>query len=147
MNLSIFLQKNLKRLFLVVNLVNYFYLNNSLVNSTSSQKNRRMLLDVKLDFPIHQQNACNKVYETIVLLLKQLKTLHIHIYTSHRVSLITTYKSLIRPYLDYGNIIYDVECNTPQHQKLESVKCNASLTITSAKIKETKNEKLLEVRS
>ena len=45
-----------------------------------------------------------------------------------RSALITIYKAFIRPYLDYGDILYDQACNMSFHQK----QYNASLVITGA---------------
>ena len=56
-----------------------------------------MILDTKLDFSLHLKNAQNKVNKTIGLLRKLLDTLP-------RTSLITIFKSFIRPHLDYGDI-------------------------------------------
>ena len=51
---------------------------------------------------------------------------------------ITLYKSFIRPYLDYGDIIYEQAFNSSFH---ESIQYNASLAITGA-IRGTSREKL-----
>ena len=59
-----------------------------------------MLLDVKLDFQEHLKNIYSKVNKTIGLLHKLHNILP-------RLPLLTTYKSFIRPHLDYGDIIYD----------------------------------------
>ena len=49
-----------------------------------------------------------------------------------RKSLLTIYKSFIRPHLNYGDIIYDQTYNTSFHQRLESLQYNAALVITGA---------------
>ena len=61
-----------------------------------------MFLDFKLTFQEHLENMLNKVNKTIGLLRKLQNTLP-------RPSLLTIYKSFIRPHLDYGNIIYDLK--------------------------------------
>ena len=61
-----------------------------------------MFLDFKLTFQEHLENMLNKVNKTIGLLRKLQNTLP-------RLSLLTIYKSFIRPHLDYGNIIYDLK--------------------------------------
>ena len=66
-----------------------------------------------------------KLSRTIVLLRKLQ-----HILPSH--ALITIYKSFIRPYLDYGDILYGKVFNASFHQKIESVQYNACLAITGA---------------
>ena len=59
-----------------------------------------------------------KVNQAIGLLQKLQKTLV-------RLVIITMYKAFVRPYLDYGNMIYDEACNETFHQKLESIQYNA----------------------
>ena len=46
--------------------------------------------------------------------------------------LLTIYKSLVRPHLDSGDIIYDQTNNESFCQKLESYQYNAALAITGA---------------
>ena len=47
----------------------------------------------------------------------------------------------MRPYLDYGDIIYDQAYNVSFHEKLESVQYNSALAITGA-IRGKSTEKL-----
>ena len=47
-------------------------------------------------------------------------------------SLITIYKSFVRPHLDYGDVLYDQPNNESLCQKIESVQYNAALAITGA---------------
>ena len=49
-----------------------------------------------------------------------------------RYSLITLYKSFIRPHLDYADIIYDQPNNLNGCNKIESCQYNAALAITGA---------------
>ena len=49
-----------------------------------------------------------------------------------RQVLLTIYKSLVRPHLDFGDIIYDQTNNESFCQKLESYQYNATLAITGA---------------
>ena len=60
-----------------------------------------MFLDSKLSFKEDVQNVVNKVSKTLGLLRKLQNILP-------RPPLITIYKSLIRPHLDYGDIFYNV---------------------------------------
>ena len=53
-------------------------------------------------------------------------------YVLPRHSLLTIYKSFIRPHLDCGNIIYDQPNNQAFSNKLEAVQYNAALAITGA---------------
>ena len=56
-------------------------------------------------------------------------------------ALITLYKSFIRPYLDYGDIMYEQAFNSSFHEKLESIQYNGSSAITGA-IRSASREKL-----
>ena len=47
-------------------------------------------------------------------------------------SLITIYKAFIRPYLDYGDVIFDQTFSNFFHKRLESIKYKAALVITGA---------------
>ena len=49
-----------------------------------------------------------------------------------RDSLLTIYKSFVRPHLDYADIIYDKPGNANFESKLERVQHNARLAITGA---------------
>ena len=60
-----------------------------------------------------------------------------------RSALLTIDKSFIRPYLDYGDIMYDQAYNASFHQKLELLQYNGCLAITGA-IRGTSREKLYE---
>ena len=86
--------------------------NGTSVTQSEIQKHLGMLLDSKLDFREHEKNVFNKISKTIGLLSKLQKILP-------RPPLITIYKSLIRPHLDYGDIIYDQAYNVSFHQKID----------------------------
>ena len=58
-----------------------------------------------------------------------------------RKSLITIYKSFVRPRLDYSDLIHDQPNDKSFRQQIESVQYNASLAITGA-IKGTSRIKL-----
>ena len=58
-----------------------------------------------------------------------------------RQSLLTIYKSFVRPHLDYGHILHDQPNNKSLCQKIETVQYKAALAITSA-IKGTSKIKL-----
>ena len=51
-----------------------------------------------------------------------------HILPQHY--LLMTYKTFVRPHLDYGDVIYDKEFNQLFHEKPESVQYNAVLALT-----------------
>ena len=61
-----------------------------------------------------------------------------------RNTLLTIYKSFVRPHLDYGDILYHQPNNERINSKLESVQYSAALAITGA-IKETSRSKLYKV--
>ena len=60
-----------------------------------------------------------------------------------RSSLLTIYKSFVRPHLDYGDVIYDQPNNSRLSDKTESVQYNAALAITGA-IRGTSKDKLYQ---
>ena len=53
-------------------------------------------------------------------------------YSLPQKSLITIYKALLRPLLDYGDIIYDQPHNESVCEKLEPVQYKIALAITGA---------------
>ena len=112
------------------------YFNNKSVKQVPSQKHLGLILDSKLNFQEHLQNILNKVNKTIGLLRKLQNILP-------REPLLTIYKSFVRPYLDYGDVIYDQHYNNSFHQKLESIQYNAALAITGA-IRGSSREKLYQ---
>ena len=64
-------------------------------------------------------------------------------YSLPRKSLITICKALLRPLLDYGDIIYDQPHNESVCEKLESVQYKAALAITGA-MQEISREKIYQ---
>ena len=86
-----------------------------------------MILDTKLDFSLHLKNIQNKVNKTIGFLRELQDTLP-------RTSLITIFKSFIRAYVDYGDIIFD-----------RAIQYNAALAITGT-VRGTTREKLYQER-
>ena len=108
--------------------------NSNLVNKTSSQKHLGIILDESLSFEEHLKTISVKTKKTLYLLGKLQNLLP-------GAALITLYKSFIRPYLDYGDIIYEQGFNSSFQEKLESIQYNASLAITGA-IRGTSKEKL-----
>ena len=113
--------------------------NNIHVNQTPYQKHLSMLLHDKSHFGKHLKYITNKVNKFIGLLHKVQMIIP-------RRSLITIYKSFIRPHLDYGDIIFDQVFNKSFHDTLESIQHNSSdvsLAITGA-IRGTSREKLYQ---
>ena len=100
-------------------------LNNSPVQLYESHKHLGIVLDKHLNFHEHiakKIKICNKLIGTI-------KHLSFHL---PRKSLLTIYKSLVRPHLDYGDVIYDNPENEILINKLEKVQYQACLATTGA---------------
>ena len=112
------------------------YFNNIPVSSASVHKYLGMLLDDKLSYEHILRFVLNKVKKTIDLLRKFQQSLP-------RQSLITIYKSFIRPHLDCGDVVYDRAFNESFHKNLESIKYNAAIEITGT-IRSTSSEKLFQ---
>ena len=93
-----------------------------------------LYLDEKLNFCHHIKEKISKTYRGIGV-IKKLQTF------LTRQSLLTIYKSFIRPHLDYGDVVYDQPHNETFCSKLESVQYNAALAITGA-IRGTSQTKL-----
>ena len=109
-------------------------LNNIQVERSSHQKHLGLILDEKLNFKEHVNSAISKVNKGISVLKKLRHNLP-------RKSLITIYKSFLRPLVDYGDIIYDQPNNESFCEKLESIQYNAALAITGA-IQGTSRDKI-----
>ena len=73
--------------------------NNNIVNVTSIHKHLAMIFDLKLIFDKHLKSLLKRISKVVGLLWKSQGILP-------RTSLITIYKSLPRPHLDCGDIIY-----------------------------------------
>ena len=89
-----------------------------------------------MPFEKHLQTVLCKINKTIGLICNLQNLLPI-------AALITFYKALVRPHLDYGDIIYDQAHNASFHQKLESLKYNACLAVTGA-IRGSSREKIYQ---
>ena len=79
--------------------------NNIQVEKSPNQKHLGLILDEKLNFKQHIDSAISKVNKGIAV-IKKLR------YILPRKSLITTYKTFLRPLIDYGGIIYDQPSET-----------------------------------
>ena len=99
--------------------------NNSPVAHTPCQKHLGLYLDERLNFNHHIKEKISKACKDIGV-IRKLR------YILPRNSLLTIYKSFIRPHLDYGDIIYDQPNNQTFSNKLEAVQSNAALAITGA---------------
>ena len=99
--------------------------NNSPVARTPYQKHLGLYLGERLNFNHQIKEKISKAFKGIGVIRK----LH---YILPRHSLLTIYKSFIRPHLDYGDIIYDQPNNQAFSNKLEAVQYNAASAITGA---------------
>ena len=112
------------------------FFNNSEINFNSNQKHLGLTLDSKLSFNEHINDKINQENKGVTL-LRKLQTI------LPRNSLLTIYKSFIRPLLDYADVIYDQPSNASFSKKIESVQYNGALAITGA-IKGSSREKLYQ---
>ena len=111
--------------------------NSSNVSQVNSQKHLGVTLDVKLTFEELLKNVFNKTNKTIAKLLRKLSNL------LPRQALVTIYKALVRPHLDYGDVLYDQAFNNSFQEKMESIQYNACLAITGD-IRGTSREKIYQ---
>ena len=112
------------------------FFNNYEIKLSSNQKHLGLTLGSKLSFNEHINH---KIYQENkgVGFLRKLQTFLPH------SSLLTIYLSLIRPLLDYVDVIYDQPSGAFFSKKIESVQYNAALAITGP-IKGSSREKLYQ---
>ena len=103
---------------LLNNLVDFLTFKNSKVSQTESQKHLGLILDNKLNFNEHLKGVLDKISKTMGLIRKFQPILP-------RFSLFDINKTLVRPHLDYGDMIYDQTYNASFHRKLESIQYSA----------------------
>ena len=108
--------------------------NNTAIAESESHKHLGLILDSKLNFDHHLSEKIHKANKGIGLINRLRKYLP-------RDSLLTIYKTFVRPHLDYGDVIYDYPGNATFSRKLESVQYNACLAITGC-FRGTSREKL-----
>ena len=104
------------------------------VARTACQKHLGWYVDEKLNFHGHINSKILKANKGIGIIKSLSNTLP-------RKSLLTIYKSFIRPYLDYCDIIYDQPNNKRFCIDIKHIQYNAALAITGA-IKGTSQTKL-----
>ena len=112
------------------------FFNNSEIKLSSNQKHVGFTLDSKLSLNEHINDKTNQANKGVGL-LRKLQTI------LPRISLLTIYKTFIRPLLHYADVIYDQPSNASFSKKIESVQYNAALAITGA-IKGSSREKLYQ---
>ena len=84
-----------------------------------------LVLDNKLTFKKHVKDKLNKAYFGVGK-IKRLRDI------LPRDSLVTIYKSFIRPHLDYGDVIYDQPNNDLFSDKIEQLQYKTCLAIKGA---------------
>ena len=110
--------------------------NGNQVQQCSSQKYVGLFLHNKLDFNIHLDEKVNKCNKIIGIMKKRSTSVS-------RQSLLSIYKSIVRPILDYVDIIYDKPHKGSFKRKIKRVQYNACLVITGA-FKGTSRERLYQ---
>ena len=101
------------------------FFNNVQIDRCLNEKHLGLILDEKLSFKNHVDKKINKATKIIGTIRKLNSVLP-------RLSLLTIYKSFVRPHLDYGDVIYDQPNNKSFIDKIESVQYDAALAITGA---------------
>ena len=114
--------------------------NNVPVISDNIQKHLSLFLDSKLSFFDHINEKIKKATKGVNVIRKMNLLFP-------RSSLLTIYKSFVRPHLDYNDVIYDQRNNSRLSDKIESVQYNAALAITGAIILRFKREIISRVRT
>ena len=99
------------------------YFSNLAVASCETHKHLGLLLDKRLNFDSHVEEMILRANKGTRLLTRLRRYLPINF-------LLTIYKTLIRPHLDYRDVVYDYPVKASFMQKLESVQYNTSLAIT-----------------
>ena len=110
--------------------------NNNDIVKCPDQKHLKIVLDSKLNFDSHITQKIKKC----IKLIGVIRRLSVHL---PRGVLLTIYKSLKRPNLDYGDILYDKPKSENFQQKLEKVQYRACLAITN-QIQGTSKERLYD---
>ena len=111
-------------------------LNNVEVERAPYQKHLNIILDEKLNFIQHIDSAISKINKGITVIKKLRCSLPYK-------SLITLYKTFLRPLIDYGDIIYEQPHNESFCEKIESLQYKAALAITGA-MQDTSHEKIYQ---
>ena len=104
-------------------LLSSFVFNNTNVCQCKSPKHLGTILDSKLAFKKYYKTILSKTNTTIELLYKLPNLMP-------REDLVTTYKAFARAHLNYGDLLFDQAFNVLFHEKLETIKCKASLDMT-----------------
>ena len=95
------------------------------ISECPHQKHLGIVLDSQLNFNAHVDQKIKKCNRMVGLIRRLSVTLP-------RNSLLTVYKTFVRPHLVYGDILYDKPNNENFQNKLEKVQYRACLAITGA---------------
>ena len=98
-------------------------MNNVQVQRRKQQKPLGIILDEKLNFKSRIDKVLTKASKGIAVKKRLIKN------SLPRKSLITIYRAIIRPHLDYGDILYDQPNNATFCQKIESFQYKAALQL------------------
>ena len=98
---------------------------NNPVSLCPTQRYLGLVIDLKLTFNHHFKQILSKDNKSIGLLHK------FQLIPSNS-SLLTIYKTFICSQLDYSDVIYNQNYNSPFQEKLELIQCNVVLTIIGA---------------
>ena len=112
------------------------HFNNVEVQRANQQRHLGIIVHETLNFKSYIDKVLTKDSKGIAV-IKRLRN------SLPRKSLITIYKAIIRPHLDYGDILYDQPNNATFCQKIESFQYKAALAITGT-IQGASQEKHLE---
>ena len=107
-------------------------------NPDPSKQAQEVIFSRKIKKPNHPELIFNNIPVNQTSYQK-----HLGMLILRRRSLVTIWKSFIRPHLDYGVIIFDQAFNKSFQDNLESIQYNASLAITGA-VKSTSKKKLYQ---
>ena len=89
------------------------HFNNVQVQRANQQRHLGIILDENLNFKSHIDKVLTNASKGIAV-IKRLQNSLLH------KSLISIYKAIIRPHLDYGDILYNQSNNAAFRQKIES---------------------------
>ena len=109
-------------------------LNGNIVQNSSNQKHLGLILAKELTFNDHIASRLTTVNELTITLRK------IYLYISCN-SIVTIYKSFVKLYLAYADVIFDKPSNASFSNEIEPAQHNAALAITGT-IRGTSKEKL-----
>ena len=100
------------------------HINNIPIPTTSNPTILGLTFDPKLNYSTHRDNTITKAKKKTLNLLKLLTTTH---WGKSKETLITTYKTLLLPIIEYANTIWSPIISSTSLNKLQKIQ-NAALT-------------------